>query len=97
MRAYAADGYLPPGPRWSRRDVEARKKAGDQRGADRRATAQQRAAEVRRWLDAAARGERATVTINDIRQQYGVSERTALRTLAQARAMPATPGEETSA
>lgn len=97
VRAYATDGYLPPGPRWSRRDVEARKNAGDQRGADRRGTAQQRATEVRRWLDAAERGERKQVTINDVRKRYDVSERTALRTLAQARELPAPPGEETSA
>ncbi|MFL4496516.1 DNA-binding protein [Streptomyces sp. VTCC 41912] len=91
VRSYAADGYLPPGPRWSRRDIEARRTAGDQRGADRRTLAQQREAEVRQWLDAAQRGERGPVGIRDIREAYGVSERTALRTLAQAR------GEETSA
>lgn len=97
VRAYAADGYLPPGPRWSRRDVEARAEAGDQRGADRRATAQQRTAEVRQWLDAAGRGERGKVTINDVRERFDVSERTALRTLTQARDLSATPGEGTSA
>ncbi|MEU7222311.1 helix-turn-helix domain-containing protein [Streptomyces chrestomyceticus] len=85
VRGYAAEGYLPPGPRWSRRDIETRKTAGDQRGADRRSTAHQRAAEVRQWLDAAERGERTKVTINDVRQRFGISERTALRTLAQAR------------
>ncbi|GAA2106031.1 hypothetical protein GCM10009801_82110 [Streptomyces albiaxialis] len=92
VRGYASRGTLSPGPRWSRREIEARKKAEDGRAkAVRRSPAEQRAETVAQWLTAAQLGKREKVTLRDIREEYGVSERTAIRTLARARELADEP------
>ncbi|MGW7521811.1 hypothetical protein ACWGJ2_40225 [Streptomyces sp. NPDC054796] len=90
VRSYATRGYLSPGPRWPRHEIEARAAAEDGRTrAVRRSPAEQRAETVARWLIAAELGDREKVTLRDIRDEYGVSERTAIRTLARARELRA--------
>jgi DNA-binding transcriptional MerR regulator len=91
VRSYASSGYLPPpvdrsGQRyWPRHQIEARRDADDQRGAHHGAG--ERAAEVAQQLAAAERGERGSVTARELQDRYGITERTAYRTLDTARAL----------
>ncbi|MFC9233624.1 DNA-binding protein [Streptomyces decoyicus] len=89
VRAYTTEGYLTGteihGTRWyTRREVDARAAAGDQRHGPRTAT-ERRAAEVAQWLADEAAGHRPPVTAADVQTHYGLAERAARQTLAQAR------------
>ncbi|SEF16444.1 hypothetical protein SAMN05428942_7276 [Streptomyces sp. 2112.2] len=89
VRSYATEGYLTGteihGTRWyTRREVEARAAAGDQRHGPRTAT-ERRTAEVAQWLADAAAGTRPAVTAADVQTHYGLAERAARQTLAKAR------------
>lgn len=52
---------------------------------DTRPSPAQAAAQIRQWLDAAERGERDTVTYDEIKETFGISQATAERYLARAR------------
>ncbi|MFF4291029.1 DNA-binding protein [Streptomyces sp. NPDC001633] len=89
VRGYTTEGYLTgteiAGTRWyTRREIEARAAAGDQRHGPRTAT-ERRTAEVAQWLADAAAGTRPPVSADDVMSHYGLGERAARQTLAQAR------------